>query len=149
MTKRNTKLLYQQASITLCKIALFLQQLEERGETYHGTTQETAQCLRDYRQASLFPFRGYRLDSCFSLADYSVLERYNLSMEDIAKVKGITKLSKDQDGNLYYRRLRGKQERARAGGKNKTREDAAFFIRHVDIEELAGNVEIERLTSAP
>jgi hypothetical protein len=43
MTKRNTKLLYQQASITLCKIALFLQQLEERGETYHGTTQETAQ----------------------------------------------------------------------------------------------------------
>jgi hypothetical protein len=106
-------------------------------------------CLRDYRQASLFPFRGYRLDSCFSLADYSVLERYNLSMEDIAKVKGITKLSKDQDGNLYYRRLRGKQERARAGGKNKTREDAAFFIRHVDIEELAGNVEIERFTSAP
>lgn len=43
MKERDMQELYKQAHTTLCKIAIFLHQLEEQGEAYHGTTQETSQ----------------------------------------------------------------------------------------------------------
>jgi hypothetical protein len=85
-------------------------------------------CLDDYG-SSPYPFHGYRLDSCLSLQDYDVLARYNIPMERIAQLKGMTVLARDREGNAYYRRA--------YDGRVKS-QDGAFFTGHASIEELQG-----------
>jgi hypothetical protein len=94
-------------------------------------------CMDNYGY-SPYPFHGYRLDSCLSLQDYDILACYNIPMESIAQLKGMTVLARDRERNAYYRRA--------YDGRVKSR-DGAFFIGHTSIEELQGNSDVETLTS--
>jgi len=75
-------------------------------------------CLRDYDQSPLHS-RDFRLDSCLSVADFETLARYNIPIEEIARLRGMDILAKDKKGNAYYRRP--------YDGKVKAK-DGAFFM---------------------
>jgi hypothetical protein len=103
-------------------------------------------CKRDCDKFGIevnpFSFQGWRLDSCLTEEDREIIARYNIPMEEIARLKNMTTIGRDKQGNTYYRRA--------LNGKIGLGKDGAFFMGHKDInEELEGNSEGDRFTSAP
>lgn len=95
-------------------------------------------CLRDYKRP-VFPFQGFRLDSCLTIKDVEALTSYNIPMAEIAKLKGMTRLGKGRDGKECF--MRPKQEQVKS-------KDGAFFISHTEAgENVEANLEPDTITS--